>query len=221
MAIGDIVEPREEWRAHKRERTGAEWDYVFRRLFYTWTPNVERADFATPVEVDTVESTGGHLLNLDIWLDAGGAAHLLYLKSSHTPLLRDRFFPGQKIATSLEHVVIRDGVVTARATLVRGGEGYSETPQYGRFHATPAGTLYLVDSVRRHDSAGGPALQNRLLQVLPAPRDATPQPLALKEAFSTFFTATERGGSPPAAILDLFGAGREGRSLRYARVRLP
>lgn len=220
MAIGDIVEPRQEWQAFKREKTGAAWDYVFRRLFYTWTPKVERTDFASPLEIDMVESTGGHLQNLDIWLDGRGAAHLLYLKTSHTAILRDRFFPGVKIATSLEHVVIRDGVVTARSTLVKGGEGFPETPRYGRFHATPDGTLYVVDCVRRQDPAGGAVLQNRLLQVLPAKPDAKPLPLALKEPFTTFFTATERGGSRPSVLLDLFGAGREGKSLRYARIRI-
>ena len=35
MAIGDIVEPNEAWRAFKKQKTGRDWDYVFRRLFYT------------------------------------------------------------------------------------------------------------------------------------------------------------------------------------------
>jgi hypothetical protein len=108
----------------------------------------------------------------------------------------------------------------ARKTLVPGGEGFSETPRYGRFHATPDGTLYLVDCVRRHDASEESALQNRLLQVLPAKQDVKPLPLALKEPFPLFFTATERGGSRPSTLLDLFGAGRQARSLRYARIRL-
>lgn len=35
LAIGDIVEPVEEWRTLKFGRLKREWDYVFRRLFYT------------------------------------------------------------------------------------------------------------------------------------------------------------------------------------------
>jgi hypothetical protein len=45
-------------------------------------------------------------------------------------------------------------------------------------------------------------------------------PIALREPFSTFFTATERGGSRPSDLLDLFGVGQDAQTLRYARVRL-
>jgi len=40
MAIGDIVEPNRVWQAFKKQKTGREWDYVFRRLFYTGTPDI-------------------------------------------------------------------------------------------------------------------------------------------------------------------------------------
>ena len=31
--VSDIIEPKKEWRKFKRELTGKEWDYDFRRLF--------------------------------------------------------------------------------------------------------------------------------------------------------------------------------------------
>jgi hypothetical protein len=77
--------------------------------------------------VDTVEATGGHILNLDLWLDPRGAAHLLYLKTNTTPVLRDRFFPELKIRTTLEHAQVRNGRVLSRDTLLTGGEGMGET----------------------------------------------------------------------------------------------
>jgi hypothetical protein len=40
--VSDIVEPYPEWRACKKQLTGNEWDYDFRRLFYTWTPDITR-----------------------------------------------------------------------------------------------------------------------------------------------------------------------------------
>jgi hypothetical protein len=43
--VSDIIEPYPEWRAFKRQLTGQEWDYDFRRLFYTWTPDVTREPF--------------------------------------------------------------------------------------------------------------------------------------------------------------------------------
>jgi hypothetical protein len=221
LAIGDIVEPRPEWREHKKERTGSAWDYVFRRLFYAWTPDITGSDFAAPVEIDNVEETGGHILNLDLWLDPRGVAHLLYLKTNTTPVLRDRFFPDTKIRTTLEHVQVREGRDAARATLLTGGEGFlGETPRYARFQATPDGRLYVLFAVTGKSAEGGALRENRLLRVLPR-LEPTAARLDLAEPFTTFFTATERGGSPPSDLLDLFGVGSDPQTLRYARVRLP
>ncbi|MEM4244322.1 MAG: MGMT family protein [Candidatus Bathyarchaeia archaeon] len=54
LAIGDIVEPVDEWRNYKFEKTGSGWDYVFRRLFYTWTPDIRKYNFSEPIEVDNL-----------------------------------------------------------------------------------------------------------------------------------------------------------------------
>jgi len=65
MAIGDIVEPNRAWQAFKKQRTGREWDYVFRRLFYTGTPDIRSDEpISRPVEIDSVDATGGHITNL-------------------------------------------------------------------------------------------------------------------------------------------------------------
>ncbi|MBM3495594.1 MAG: hypothetical protein FJX72_14920, partial [Armatimonadetes bacterium] len=40
LAISDIIEPIPEWRAFKKQLTGNDWDYEFRRLFYAWTPDI-------------------------------------------------------------------------------------------------------------------------------------------------------------------------------------
>jgi hypothetical protein len=218
LAIGDIVEPREEWREFKKEKTGAAWDYVFRRLFYAWTPDIASRDFAAPVEIDTVEAAGGHILNLDLWLDPRGTAHLLYLKSNTTPVLRDRFFPDLKIQTTLEHAQVRDGRVVARDTLLTGSVERAETPRYARFHAAVDGTVYVVHAVTVRSPEGGSLWENRLLPVLPRKGEAAR--LELAQPFTTFFTATERGGSRPGDRLDLFGVGGDPQTLRYARVRL-
>ncbi|MCZ6681380.1 MAG: hypothetical protein O7E52_29550, partial [Candidatus Poribacteria bacterium] len=112
LAIGDIVEPNSEWRAYKHEKTGRDWDYVFRRLFYTWTPDITRSDFASPTELENLDATGGYIRNLDLWIDPNGAAHLLYLKQPvQSALMRDEFFPGVPLTTSLEYCVLRDGAV--------------------------------------------------------------------------------------------------------------
>lgn len=219
LAIGDIVEPNEAWRAYKRETTGSEWDYVFRRLFYASCPDLAESDFGAPVEVDSVEETGGHITNLDLWLDERGDAHLLYLKSNTTPALRDRFFPGVPVVTTLEYAVVSRDAVTSREALVSGGEGRPETPRYGRFHATPDGSLSVVYASHVREGDGPSRLENRLLRLGPS-RDTGPVRLDLDEPFSTFFTATERGGSEPSDLLELIGVGSDPDVLRFARIRL-
>ena len=82
LAIGDIVEPVAEWRALKREKTGQQWDYVFRRLFYAHSKDIRAGRFERPVEIASVESTGGHITNLDLHVDAAGDAHVLFTEGS-------------------------------------------------------------------------------------------------------------------------------------------
>jgi hypothetical protein len=221
LAIGDIVEPNAEWRAYKREKTGREWDYVFRRLFYTWTPDITATDFAEPLEMENVDSTGGHIRNLDLWLGPRELAHVLYLKMPiQSALIRDRFFPKMKIVMSLQYALLKNGRVVSRATLVKGGEGESgEIPGDAKFHATKDGRLFVIYYCSGRDTNGKPISENRILQVLPE-TDAKPVSIPLKNPFTTFFTATERGGSPPSNTIDLFGIGHQPNTLRYARVRL-
>jgi hypothetical protein len=221
LAIGDIVEFNETWRQYKREQTGREWDYVFRRLFYTWTPDIIRADFAEPIEIDNVDPTGGYILNLDLWLGSDGCAHLLYLKMPiQSALLRDKFFPNMKITTSLEYAVVKEGSVARRSTLLKGGEGESgQIPGNARFHATKDGKLLVIYYCGGRAGDGTPLSENRILQLLPR-TDSKPVTIPLKYPFTTFFTACERGGSPPSDTIDLFGTGRQSGTLRYARIRL-
>jgi hypothetical protein len=220
MAIGDVVEPREEWRKFKKQKTGRDWDYVFRRLFYTWTADLSTNDFATPIEIDSVDSTGGHITNLDLWIDPRGAGHLLYLKTNLSNVLRDHYFPGQTIKTTLEHVVVAGGNVTRREELVAGGESSSETPLYARFHAPEAGILWVVELVGGRRTDGTSFVEHRFFPIPSGHESISPIRLALKTPLTTFFTAAERGGNRPSHMLDLFGIASDGNALRYARVRL-
>ena len=60
--VSDIVEPYPEWRAYKKQLTGKEWDYDFRRLFYTWTPDITREKFRHWVEVASRDKTCGWII---------------------------------------------------------------------------------------------------------------------------------------------------------------
>ena len=59
--VSDIVEPYRKWREYKRQLTGREWDYDFRRLFFTWCARYHHR---------TVPTLGGDCLaRQDLWLD--------------------------------------------------------------------------------------------------------------------------------------------------------
>lgn len=216
LALGDVVEPVAAWRDHKRARGGGVWDYVFRRIFYTAAPDLSVSGFATPLEVDTVEATGGDLRNLDLYVDRGGAAHVLYLKTNIAAALRDEFFPGRKITSSLEYAVIERGNVIRRSTLCAGGEGGRETPQYARFHVTSNGSLHVVVAVL----VATEGLENRIIPITPGGEPKVSFRLGLESPFQIFFTTTERGGSLPSDTLDLLGQDNRSNDLRYARIRL-
>ena len=229
LAIGDIVEPVKKWREIKWQVLQRSWDYAFRRLFYVHTPDILKRPFARPLEIDTVETTAGHIRNLDLYLDGDGSAHLLYLRQPHQyAFLRDKFFPGQPMKDQLVHVVVRDGKVKRRQVLMESIEGSKQlSPGYGRLHATPDGRLYAVVYAER--KAGKGKADNYLLEIRAKGSKARPVALGMKHPLASFFTNTPRGGSKPDKTLDLFGVGATKRRpgaripehvLRYARIRL-
>jgi hypothetical protein len=222
LAIGDIVEPNEEWRKLKAEKTKATWDYVFRRLFYTYTPAIGAKPFTEPLEVETVDATGGHITNLDLFIDAAGRAHLLYLRLPYAnAIIREKCFPKAESNAYLEYAVIKDGEVISRRTLAETPkDGKSLTPGYARFHVGSGEKLYVVAYGSMNDEAGKSFSDN----FLAAPPSGNDKPvfkrLNLNHPLSNFMTNTPRGGSKPGDVIDLHGTGADPLTLRYARIRL-
>ncbi len=223
IGISDIIEPVAAWRDYKRELTGREWDYDFRRLFYTWTPDVTGQPFAEWVEVASREATCGWISNLDLWVAADGAAHLLWREKSLDERLRERFFPEERLTISLNHCVIREGRVAYRQSLLVGGEGESsEIPGHARFHVTPEGRLFVLHYVSGSHETGAAVSENQLIEVYPRGGHSPAVRVGLEHPFTSFFTATTRAGTLPSDIIDVYGAaaGAAPNTLRYARIRL-
>jgi hypothetical protein len=220
LGISDIIEPVKAWREHKLKITGRTWDYDFRRLFYSTAEDITKSGFGPAVEIASREKTAGHISNLDLWLDPEGRAHLLWLETSADSRLRETFFPGVPITTSLEHAVVERGKVVRRTTLALGGEGASgEIPGWGHLHATPDGrlfALYFVGGSR----AGKPVAENRILEILPGGGAGDPVRVPLAHPFTSFMTATERLGSPPSRTIDVLGSASGRPGISYARIRL-
>jgi hypothetical protein len=221
MAIGDIVEPVKEWQILKFEKLKRKWDYVFRRLFYTYTDNIRSLSFNAPIEIDTVEKTCGHISNLDLYIDQTGAAHLLYLKRPHQyEFIRDKYFPAQAITAHLEHVIVKDGKILSRQTLAESptrATGFE--PSFARFHINATGELYVIAAGTGFEN-GQRTYGNYLGRIKAGKNKLKFEHIDLKHPFGSFFTNTPRGGSKPSDIIDLFGIADDGPNLRYARISI-
>jgi hypothetical protein len=219
--VSDVVEPYAKWRQYKKELTGREWDYDFRRLFFTWTDDITSGKFHSWQEIASRDKTAGWITPCDLWAGPDGDVHLLWTERAIDERLRAKFFPEARQSHALNYAVVRGGKVVVRRTLVEAGEQGGEVAGAASFQPTPDGRLAVFFYVSGTDAAKKPVSENRVLEIStggavgPAVRVPMSHPLA------AFFTATVRGGSPPSETLDLLGQ-RAGKSttMSYARVKL-
>lgn len=216
MAISDIVEPVDEWRKYKFSQTQQKWDYVFRVLYYTWTPDIAKQPFAEPIELANVDKTGGHIRNHDLWVAPDGSAYAIYSQCEvQSALIRDKFFsdkPNASMQMSLHLAVLKDGNIVERRVLVQGTD--AEKSGYARFHQTPDGKLYAVAYIANEDPG------NYLLQIYPKPETQERVKIPLAAPFGAYCLADIRGGSAPSNTIDIFGHAKGGNTLSYAQIDL-
>ncbi|QDT05511.1 hypothetical protein K227x_39110 [Rubripirellula lacrimiformis] len=222
FGVSDIVEPNPGFRKFKRDLTGQEWDYDFRRLFYTWTSDITEEPFHEWIEIASREATCGRVAPCDLWLAPGGEVHLLWTERAIDTRLREKFFPDAKQSETLNHAVIHDGKVTHRQSIQRKDEGKPGLVGYAaRFHVTPDHRLFVVHQASGTDQDGTQVSENRIVEMLP---DGTVGPatrIPLDRPFTNFFTTTVRAGSPESWAIELLGP-RQGTpmTMSYARIRL-
>ena len=224
--VSDIVEPNPQWAAFKKELTGRNWDYDFRRLFFTWTNDVTKEEFQPWIEIASREKTGGWLRACDLYVALDGAVHLLWTDRAIDVRLRDTFFPDAKQSEALCHAVIRDGKILKQSdVIIRHEDEAKPVATTGRFHATPDGRLWIVSYVHgteRNEETGErkSVSENRIVEVRNGEPSKEFRTIPFSMPFSSFFTATIRAGNSPSAILDLHGTCPNSNQLRYAAVRL-
>lgn len=219
--VSDIIEPYDAWRAYKRELTGREWDYDFRRLFYTWTPDIRSGEFAAWVEIASQDKTCGWISPGDLWVAPDGAAHIVWTERAIDERLRERFFPDAVQSHALKYAVVREGVVEERQTLMLAEEGKSAVvPGRVRFHTTEDGRLFILYYVHGTDATGDRVSENRLQELRFDGTHRPPVRVPLQHPMNAFYTATIRAGSAPSNTLDLLGTRTDGKGISYARVRL-
>lgn len=217
VGVSDITEPNPAWRAFKKELTGKEWDYDFRRLFYTWTPDVTREGFREWIEIASRESTCGWISPSDLWLAPDGRVFVLWTERALDERLRAKFFPEAKQEYALRLATLRDGKVLGRQTLLESHEGEPGPVVSGaRFHPLPNGRLAVI-----YHASGPQGSGNRLMELGTEGQAGPSTEVRLSPAFTSFFTATPRSGPANLETLDLLGV-RAGtaNAIGYARLRV-
>jgi hypothetical protein len=220
--VSDILEPNAAWRAYKKQLTGREWDYDFRRLFYTWVPDVRTGKFSAWVEIASREKTCGWIFPGDLWISPDGAAHVIWTERALDERLRQRFYPGLTQTHALNYAVVRAGTVADRHSLVVAREGESAViPSYPRFQVTPDNRLFVFFFASGTDAKGESVAENRVMEIYPGGSCSGQVKVPLRYPLTSYFTATVRGGSPPSDTLELLGHRQATASMvSYARVRL-
>jgi hypothetical protein len=221
VGVSDVIEPNEQWRKFKRELTGKDWDYDFRRLFYTWSPDITRGQFKGWVEIASRERTAGRIMPGDLWLAPDGAAHIVWSETAIDTRLREQFFPAERQRHEMNYAVVRDGGVVLRKTLLATAEGNGPVPHLPRFQVTPENRLFVFFYVNGSDEGGKPLSENRLLEIRRDGSISAMVRVPLTQPLNNYMTATVRAGSRPSRMLDLLGtAAGNSNAIRYARVRI-
>ena len=206
----------------QKQLTGRDWDYDFRRLFYTWTDDIRGGEFHEWVEIASRDKTCGWVFPCDLWVAPDRSVHILWTERAIDTRMRAKFFPKAKQSTALNYAVVRSGKVVSRRTLVLAEEGGSnEIANAARFQVTPENRLFVFYYVSGTDTAGDRVSENRLLELRADGIESESVKIPMKHPLSAYFTATVRGGSPPSNVLDLLGT-RAGvaNTISYARIRL-
>jgi len=213
FSVSDIREPNKKWAEAKGL---ANW--VFRNVYYAYTPDIKSKDFITPVKIDSVDDTAGSMFPLDIYVDDSNAVHLLYMKSPYKDSkVRREFFPDKKPSTSIEYININDGKITSRLTLIK-KISHTHGDLYGRFHVNGKRQLYVITSINKDKTTNSKIRGNYIAQIYPGMTKPEFVSIETEYPFGKFFTNTIRGGSKPSDIIDIMFT--RGREIRYARIHL-
>lgn len=109
-----------------------------------------------------------------------------------------------------------------RRTLMLAEEGKpGETGSSPCFHVTPDNRLFVICYVSGQGADGKAVSENRLIEIHPGGELGSPVKVPFTKPFTSYFTATVRGGSPASKTLEVLGEhqGVPG-TMSYGRVRL-
>ncbi len=220
--VSDIVEPYPEWREYKRQVSGRDWDYDFRRLFFTWSDDIAAGQFHDWIEVSSRDKTCGWLFPCDLWVGPDRAVHLIWTERAIDVRLRAKFFPAEKQSQALMYAIVRDGEVQSKRPLVLSTEdGGGPVVGDARFHTTPDGRLFVFYCADGDGPDGKRLPENRLMEIRPDGSQGESVRVDLQHPVRRFFTTTWRAGCAASDLIEIYGRRvGEGDVMAYARVKI-
>ena len=185
-------------------------------------PTSRNSSSADWIEIASREKTCGWIAPGDLYAAANGEVHVLWSERAIDERLRAKFFPEAKQTNSLNYALIRAGKIIRRLNLAESIEGMGGVAgSAGRFQVTPEGRLLIVYYAAGTDQARKAVSENRVLEMRADGSVSQSLSLGLQRPFTSYFTATTRGGSPPSRTFEMLGQ-RAGspNTISYARIRL-
>lgn len=145
FAIQDIKEPVAQWRDYKRQMTGRQWDYDFRKIYLNYCADIEHADFEPSVLICDRDATCGWMACLDCCFDKNGNMMLLVSGQNVYPsFMRERFFPDVPPESTLELFRFSKGKMIDHQIINRSSDGMLAYGYNGFFHTAENGDVYLI-----------------------------------------------------------------------------
>jgi hypothetical protein len=213
MTVSDIKETNDEYVAYMLDY-GTDFHYVFRQLYYAWTPDIASQD---PTEWKLLASTEpyGEISNQDVWMAEDGTTHFLWIEESIDGRLED-YLPEVADTQTLWHAVLKDGEVISRTVLME-YDSRGMRPNRARFQSLPDGRLFVF--ISGYEGAGG--VGNRLIELYQDGTHSKAVKINLDEPLDVFQIAGQQNGSNPSNYIDIIGATDWDTSpLYYARIQL-
>ncbi len=219
LGVSDVMEPNPEWHEFKRKLTGRDWDYVFRNLYYTWTPDIASVPFQPWLEVASREETAGRIMPGDLWLAPDATVHAVWEEAAIDDRLRERFFPDQVQKRTINYKKIINGkIVSASEVFPVSKTSNGIVAHWPRIQAVIGDNIALLVYVDGIEMNGSKISKNELLllygdnpvKIIGIPMDSPLYP---------YIHATSRAGGKYDGKLDVLGfeVGK-GDTLKHAEI---
>jgi hypothetical protein len=224
--VSDIMEPNPAWREAKFKITGVQWDYDFRRLFFTWTPDITTTAFNPWIEVSSRESTCGWILPCDMIVnpDTPNSVTVLWFERALDERIRAEFYPNEKQSWSLNTATITAGKVVSTTRLTHMEEPLSgPTARFGRFHQTPDGRRFVLAAIGNPNALATEPEKNQsslsLIELSPDNTVKSTHSLGHTVAHQLFFVASPRAGNHLSNTIHVLAQGPD-QWIQYIKIDL-